>query len=228
MRAPPTLSGIPHANAEDGEGLPSQEGRDIAISDAQADTNTRWRHTRHRRGTRQWNRGDASSLHVFEHTRDSVFNRIERVRDDPNLDDGYNSENERSTGSRDNTDLRARLNARWARPEQQAKSRLPVRATPEEEHLSQMQAQIDRLLAERGVPDPVREVLSKTQSPFSTSVTSVIPPKNFKMPVIPQYNGKTDPITHVQTYRTWMNIAKVDAPTLCNTFSLTLTGPAQA
>ena len=48
------------------------------------------------------------------------------------------------------------------------------------------------------------------------------------MPAIPQYNGKTDPVAHIQTYRTWMSIAKADAPTLCNVFPLTLTEPAQA
>ena len=183
---------------------------------------------RRRRRTRHENRRDAPDSHVSEHIRDSVFNRLERVRVDPNLDDGYDSENERLATSRESTDLRARLNARRARPEQQAESRPPVRATPEEERLSQMQAQIDRLLAERSVPDPVREVLSETQSPFPTSISSIIPPRNFKMPAIPQYNGKTDPIAHIQTYRTWMSIAKADAPTLCNAFPLTLTGPAQA
>ena len=91
-----------------------------------------------------------------------------------------------------------------------------------------MQAQIDRLLAERSVPDPVREVLSETQSPFPASISSTIPPKNFKILAIPQYNGKTDLVAHVQTYRTWMSIVKADAPTLCNAFSLTLTRPAQA
>ena len=48
------------------------------------------------------------------------------------------------------------------------------------------------------------------------------------MPTIPQYNGKMDSVAHVQTYRTWMSIAKADAPTLCNTFPLTLSGLAQA
>ena len=54
------------------------------------------------------------------HTKDSVFDRLERIRVDPNLDDGYNFENERSAGSRESADLRARLNARRVRPEQQA------------------------------------------------------------------------------------------------------------
>ena len=72
-----------------------------------------------------------------------------------------------------------------------------VRAMPKEERLSQMEAQIDRLLAEQSVPDPVQEVLTETQFPFLTNVSSVIPPKNFKMPPIPQYNGKTNPVVHV-------------------------------
>ena len=115
-----------------------------------------------------------SDLQAPGHTRDSVFDRLERIRVDPNLDDGYNPENQLSAGSRESVDLRARLNAGRARSEQQAESRPPVRATPEEERLSQIQAQIDRLLAKQSVPDPVREVLTETQSPFPTSVTSVI------------------------------------------------------
>ena len=60
-----------------------------------------------------------------------------------------------------------------------------------------MQTQIDRLLAERCVPDTVREVISETQSPFPDNISSIISPKNLKMPAIPQYNGKTDPVAHV-------------------------------
>ena len=55
-----------------------------------------------------------------------------------------------------------------------------------------------------------------------------IPLKNFKIPTIPLSDGKTDSVAHVQTYRMWMNIAKADAPTLCNAFPLTLSEPTQA
>ena len=94
--------------------------------------------------------------------------------------------------------------------------------------MSQIQAQIDRLLAEQSIPDPVWEVLLETHSPFLASISTTTPPKIFKMPTIPLYDGKTDPVARVQTYRTWMNIVKVDALTLCNAFPLTLSGPAQA
>ena len=99
---------------------------------------------------------------------------------------------------------------------------------PEEKFLSQMQAQIDRLLAERSLPDLVQEVLSETQAPFPTSIFTMIPLKNFNMPTIPLYNEKTDLVAHIQIYRMWMNIAKADAPTLCNAFPLTLSGLSQA
>ena len=104
----------------------------------------------------------------------------------------------------------------------------PVRATLDEERLSQMQAKIDWLLAERNIPNPVREVLSETQFPFLARISSTIPPKNFKMSTILLHDRKTDPVAHLQTYRTWMNIAKANAATLCNTFPITLSGPAQA
>ena len=91
-----------------------------------------------------------------------------------------------------------------------------------------MQVQIDRLLAERSIPNPVWEVLSETQSPFPFSVSTILPSRNFKMLTMPLYGGKTNPVAHIQTYKTWMNIAKADTPTLCNAFLLTLSGPAQA
>ena len=88
----------------------------------------------------------------------------------------------------------------------------------EEERLTQIQAQIGRLLSKRSIPEPVHEVLSETQSLFPVSVSMTIP----------LYDGKTDPVAHVQTYRTWMAIAKATATTLCNAFPLTLSRPSQA
>ena len=64
-----------------------------------------------------------------------------------NLDNDYDSQYERLTSSRENTDLRALLDVRRAQRKQQAKNWPPIRATPKEEHLTQMHAQIDWLLA---------------------------------------------------------------------------------
>ena len=45
------------------------------------------------------------------------------------------------------------------------------------------------------------------------------------MLTISLYYGKTDQVAHVQTYKTWMTIAKADAVILCNAFPLTLSRP---
>ena len=109
---PAILPGIPLANAKGEEGLPLQRGRDIVAGEAQTDIDACRRRARRRHRTRHQSRGNAPELHALEHTRDLVFSRLERMRADPNLDDGYDFEYERSAGSRENTDLRAQLNAR--------------------------------------------------------------------------------------------------------------------
>ena len=86
--------------------------------------------------------------------------------------------------------------------------------------------QIERLLTEQSNLNPVQEVLSEPQSSFLVSISTTIPPRNFKMPTIPLHDGKMDPVAHVETYKTWMTIAKADEVTLCNAFPLTLSGPA--
>ena len=56
---------------------------------------------------------------------------------------------------------------------------------PKEECLTQMQVQIDKLMVERSILDPIREVLSETQSPFPVNISMTLPPRNFMMPSIP-------------------------------------------
>ena len=125
--ATPTIPlGIPFANVKGKEGSPPQKGEDVAAGEAQADTDKRQRRARSRRQTRHKNRGNAPELHEPEHTRDSVFNRLEQTRTNPNLYVGYDSEYERSASSRESANLRAQLNTRRARPEQQAESIPPI------------------------------------------------------------------------------------------------------
>ena len=78
------------------------------------------------------------------------------------MDYDYESKFECSTSSMGSANLCAQLNSRRAQQEQQAERRPLVRVTPEEKSLTQMQAQIDRLLVERSIPDPVQEVLLET------------------------------------------------------------------
>ena len=158
--------GILLANMEGEEAPPPQEGRDATASEARTETNVRRRRVWCRRCNTMLEMHENWEVTIvsrgIEHTWDSMFNRLKRTIADPNLDDKYDSDYERLVGSRESPDLRSQLDAWRAQREQQAESRPPVRATLEEEWLSQMQAQIDRLLDKKSIPDPVQEVLSET------------------------------------------------------------------
>ena len=140
--APAIPLGIPLTNVEGEEELPPQEGRDATTSEARTNTDVCQRCARYRSQNVArvvWEDLEPTlESHRTEHTRDSVFNRLERPVADPNFDNDYDSKYERSTGSRDSTDLRARLDAWRAQREQQAENQPPVRATPKEERSTQM------------------------------------------------------------------------------------------
>ena len=83
--------GIPLANAGGEESLPTQGDGKVAADEAQVDTDVRQRRARRRHRARSDSRRNMSDLRTTEHTRDSVFDRLKRIRANPNLDDGYNS-----------------------------------------------------------------------------------------------------------------------------------------
>ena len=172
---------IPLTNVEDEEARPPQEGEDATASETRTDTDAHRRRAWCRRcNTRQGrpkNRETTPESHGTKKTRDSVFNRLERTMADPNLDDEYDSEYEHPAGSRERADQCARLDAQKARHEQLVENKPHVRAMPKEKCLSQIQVLVDRLLAERSIPE--------TQSLFPTSISTTIPPKNFKISTIP-------------------------------------------
>ena len=52
-------------------------------------------------------------------------------------------------------------------------------------------------------------------------------PKNFKMPHIEMYEGKTNPRAHLAKYNKMMQVARVSEDAKCLCFSLTLTKYAE-
>ena len=113
--APAIPPGIPLANANSGEAKPPREGGDATASEARIDTSQRLRHARPKcQNVARAAHEDCKPTpepRQTERTRDSVFNRLERPVANPNLADDYDSEFERSVGSRGSVDLCARLNA---------------------------------------------------------------------------------------------------------------------
>ena len=68
----------------------------------------------------------------------------------------------------------------------------------------------------------------RTSCPFSDEIMAAPFPSDFKMPNIATYDGRGDPINHVDGFKTWMNFVGVSELARCRAFPLTLSGPAQA
>ncbi|XP_077222169.1 uncharacterized protein LOC143856013 [Tasmannia lanceolata] len=66
-----------------------------------------------------------------------------------------------------------------------------------------------------------------SRPPFVNNVMSTPAPKGFKMPLVPQYDGTTDPVDHLATFRTMMLLHGASDGFLCRAFPTTLTGAAR-
>ena len=69
---------------------------------------------------------------------------------------------------------------------------------------------------EQGMHDVIREI----ESLLVEQILAEPFPEDFKMPVIKQYEGLTDPISHFEIYRTWMNVRRATPNIKCQAFTL--------
>ncbi|XP_058202888.1 uncharacterized protein LOC131317346 [Rhododendron vialii] len=53
-------------------------------------------------------------------------------------------------------------------------------------------------------------------------------PRKFKMPQLEAFNGSTDPVDHLETYKSLMHLQTVRDEVMCRTFPVTLKGSARA
>ncbi|XP_077250975.1 uncharacterized protein LOC143890252 [Tasmannia lanceolata] len=73
---------------------------------------------------------------------------------------------------------------------------------------------------------PASRIFS-SNPPFTDRVLGAAVPLGFKMPQIPQYDGTTDPVDHLQTFRTTMLLHGASDGFLCRALPTTLTGAAR-
>ncbi len=66
-----------------------------------------------------------------------------------------------------------------------------------------------------------------TRSPFSQQIEDEPVPSRFKMPQVEPYNGRTDPLDHLESYRALMALQGASEAMLCKAFPATLRGPAR-
>ncbi|XP_077223355.1 uncharacterized protein LOC143856959 [Tasmannia lanceolata] len=74
---------------------------------------------------------------------------------------------------------------------------------------------------------PVGNRLFSRKPPFTEEVLGASAPRRFKMPQLPQYDGTTDPIDHLETYKSLMLLHGASDGFLCRAFTTTLTGAAR-
>ncbi|XP_077234682.1 uncharacterized protein LOC143876885 [Tasmannia lanceolata] len=90
--------------------------------------------------------------------------------------------------------------------------------------IEEMGHRIEELAKDQG--RPVSRAFS-SRTPFTDDVMSAPAPMGFKMPAIPQYDGTTDPVDHLETFRTLMLLHGASDGFLCRAFPTTLTGAAR-
>ncbi|KAH7843587.1 hypothetical protein Vadar_018407 [Vaccinium darrowii] len=92
-----------------------------------------------------------------------------------------------------------------------------------------MQAQIESLARQvRGKAlTTVEELVHNTDSPFTTKVMREPLPRKFKMRHIDTFNGSTDPLDHLETYKNLMMLQEVLDEIMCRAFPVTLKGSAR-
>ena len=96
---------------------------------------------------------------------------------------------------------------------------------------TEVQAQLDNLKKEleklTGDKPSFIDQERRKGTPFSPRVTAAEIPSKFKMPVLPNYTGKEDQVSHVNKFEIQMDIQKVSEDARCRIFPATLSDAAQ-
>ena len=73
----------------------------------------------------------------------------------------------------------------------------------------------------------VDDLVHRTDSPFTASITSHPLPSKFKMPSPDSYDRTCDPYDHIATFKTTMPLQGVPDEIMCRAFPMTLKGSAR-
>ena len=71
------------------------------------------------------------------------------------------------------------------------------------------------------------DLVNRTNSSFTASVSSFPLPHKFRMPQIDSYDGIKDPLDHLETFKTLMHLQGVADEIMCRAFLTTLKGAAR-
>ena len=230
--APIPAAARPPSTQDNSIGHEDQDPAQVASGDQAA------RRARNPEASQSRTRGES------QRTRVSVFDRLEAENEDE-TDSTWTPDAARSAGDlRDHINQRrggalARLGPNPAPSHQSASRRIDanlqgsrvsrasaahaINRAPAAAPVENLEEVVRRLIRqEQGTHDIIGEI----ESPFTEQVLAEPFPEDFKMPVMKQYEGLTDPINHFESYRTWMNVRRASPNIKCQAFGLTLTGAA--
>ncbi|XP_058219832.1 uncharacterized protein LOC131330306 [Rhododendron vialii] len=93
-----------------------------------------------------------------------------------------------------------------------------------------MQDQIEGLIKhiKAQTPATVEELVQNTDSPFTAEVMGLPLPRKFKMLQLETFNGSTDPLDHLETYKSLMHLQAVPDEVMCRAFPVLLKRSARA
>ena len=77
------------------------------------------------------------------------------------------------------------------------------------------------------VSSDLDELVHQTDSPFTTLVTSFPLLPKFRMPQVKAYDESKDPLDHLESFKTLMNLQGVADEIMCRAFLTTLKGLAR-
>ena len=77
------------------------------------------------------------------------------------------------------------------------------------------------------VSSDLDDLVHRTDSPFTASVTSFPLSPKFRMPQVENYDESKDPLDHLESFKTLMHLQGVADKIMCRAFPITLKGPAR-
>lgn len=119
-----------------------------------------------------------------------------------------------------NTDLRSFL-------EKKKNQKVAKRSSQKEEGRVEHRRTSSRVGARGDEGLDLEALIDQADFPLTDEIMDAELPSKFKVPTIQHYDGKNDPLEHLDTYHPWMELHGIRNVIRCRAFSFTLTGLAK-
>ena len=112
-------------------------------------------------------------------------------------------------------------------PENQSRGTTSRRVPHLEREMYQMRKVMDKIKENMRRANPIKDLVHRTDSFFTSSINGHPLPPKFKMSFLDSYDGPHDPFNHIATFKTTMHLQGVPDKIMRRVFPTTLKGPAR-